>query len=64
MRIQGRTTDSPALESDHVYSDEENNSLGRERAPSQRESNIPEAAPQLNLAKEPYRSFNVFKDVC
>ncbi|CDM27517.1 hypothetical protein DTO013E5_2754 [Penicillium roqueforti] len=64
MRIQGRTTNSPAGGSGRVYFDEEDDSPGREHAPSQRESNtIPEATPQLNLTKEPYRSFNVFKDV-
>ncbi|KAJ5427172.1 hypothetical protein N7465_002242 [Penicillium sp. CMV-2018d] len=62
MRTQGKTTNSSAVGFDHVYFDEEDDS---EHTPSQRDftNAIPEAVPQLNRAKEPYRSFNVFKDV-
>ncbi|KAK4867755.1 hypothetical protein LT330_006692 [Penicillium expansum] len=65
MRTQGRTTNSSAVGFDHVYFDDEDDSPVQENAPSQRVStnSIPEARPQINRAKEPYRSFNVFKDV-
>ncbi|KAJ5502490.1 hypothetical protein N7463_005364 [Penicillium fimorum] len=64
MRTQGRTTNSSAVGFDHVCFDEEGNSSTQEHGPSQREftESITEAAPRLNRAKEPYRSFNVFKD--
>ncbi|KAJ5373083.1 hypothetical protein N7517_005089 [Penicillium concentricum] len=64
MRTQGRTTNSSAVGFDHVCFDEEDNSPAQEHSPSQGDftNTIPEAAPQLNRAKEPYRSFNVFKD--
>ncbi|CAI7626131.1 unnamed protein product [Penicillium viridicatum] len=62
MRTQGKTTNSSAVGFDHVYFDEEDNS---EHTSSQRDftNAVPETAPRLNRAKEPYRSFNVFKDV-
>ncbi|CAI7567318.1 unnamed protein product [Penicillium glandicola] len=65
MRTQGRTTNSSAVGFDHVYFDEQDDSPAPGNAPSLREitNTIPEAAPQLSPAKEPYRSFNVFKDV-
>ncbi|CAI7569977.1 unnamed protein product [Penicillium discolor] len=66
MRTQGKTTNSSAVGFDHVYfdDDEESGSLVQEHTPSRDFTNvIPEAAPRLNRAKEPYRSFNVFKDV-
>ncbi|KAJ5963855.1 uncharacterized protein N7479_003731, partial [Penicillium vulpinum] len=56
MSTQGRTTNSSAVGFDHVCFDEEDDFSARESA-------IPEAASQLHRAKEPYRSFNVFKDV-
>ncbi|KAJ5825025.1 hypothetical protein N7447_007365 [Penicillium robsamsonii] len=64
MRTQGRTTNSSAVGVDHVCFDEEDNSPAREHAPLQQKftNTITEAAPRLNRAKEPYRSFNVFKD--
>lgn len=68
MRTQGKTTNSSAVGFDHVYFDEneENDSPAQENTPPQRDPTnaIPEAVPRLNRAKEPYRSFNVFKDVC
>lgn len=67
MRTQGKTTNSSAVGFDHVYfdDDEEDGSPVQKHTPSQDFTNvIPEAAPRLNRAKEPYRSFNVFKDVC
>ncbi|OQE42099.1 hypothetical protein PENCOP_c004G04410 [Penicillium coprophilum] len=65
MRIQGRTTNSSAVGFDHVCFDGEVDSPALGHTKSRRESTntTPDAAPQLNRAKEPYRSFNVFKDV-
>ncbi|KAJ5456227.1 hypothetical protein N7530_011501 [Penicillium desertorum] len=65
MNSQGKTTNSSAVGLDHVCFNEEAECPSWEHASSQGESTdtAPEASRQLNRAKEPYRSFNVFKDV-
>jgi hypothetical protein len=62
MRTQGKTTNSSAVGFDHVYFDEEDDSPAQEHTLSQRD--FTNAIRQAVTAKEPYRSFNVFKDVC
>ncbi|KAJ5607896.1 hypothetical protein N7537_004515 [Penicillium hordei] len=61
MRTQGKTTNSSAVGFDHVYFDEEDDSPAQEHTLSQRD--FTNAIRQAVTAKEPYRSFNVFKDV-